>query len=28
LLITGTNREQRASPASDFNGYATLIRKA
>jgi len=27
LLITGTNREKAASTASDFTGYATLIRK-
>ena len=28
IRIRGTNREKKASPASDFTGYASLIRKA
>lgn len=28
IRIRGTNREKAASPASDFTGYASLIRKA
>ena len=28
ILVTGTNREKAASPASDFTGYATLVKKS